>query len=165
MQQLSERYRLPLKTSYNTARGFFIQLHAGAGEGGGVGHTSLESLPSEFIKLSKQKSTLSFVTADLASIHYVPYSRKLWGVQNVANFLGTTKLQNYTPCQILPLYSVTYIQYVVLHACTVCVLHAVNMAVGKHSAVHVCCVLSMHECVPYIYMCCMMCGTKVQIYY
>ena len=108
MQQLSERYRLPLKTSYNTARGFFIQLNAGAGEGGGAGHTSLESLPSEFIKLSKQKSTLSFVTADLASIHYVLYSRKLCGVQNVANFLGATKLQNYTPCQIIPLYSGTY---------------------------------------------------------
>ena len=70
MQQLSERYHLPLKTSYNTARGFFIQLYAGACEGGGAGHTSLESLPSEFIKLSKQKNNLSFVTADLASPHY-----------------------------------------------------------------------------------------------
>ena len=68
MQQLSERYSLPLKTSYNTARGFFIQLYVGGGEGGGAGHTSLENLPSEFIKLSKQKSTLSFVTADLASV-------------------------------------------------------------------------------------------------
>ena len=67
VHQLSERYRLPLKTSYNTARGFFIQLYAGACEGGGAGHASLESLPSEFIKLSKQKNTLSFVTADLAS--------------------------------------------------------------------------------------------------
>lgn len=70
VQQLSERYSLPLKTSYNTARGFFIQLYVGGGEGGGAGHTSLENLPSEFIKLSKQKSTLSFVTADLASTHY-----------------------------------------------------------------------------------------------
>ena len=70
VQQLSERYHLPLKTSYNMARGFFIQLYAGACEGGGAGHTSLESLPSEFIKLSKQKNNLSFVTADLASPHY-----------------------------------------------------------------------------------------------
>lgn len=88
---------------------------------------------------------------------YVLYGRKLWGVQKLADFLGATKLKNYTPCEIFPLYSITYM---VLHTC-VCILHTVNMTMGKHSAVHVCCVVCMHECGSYLYICCMMCGANL----
>ncbi|XP_031436382.1 mutS protein homolog 4 [Clupea harengus] len=57
--QLGERHSLPLRTSFSTARGFFIQMRLeGVALPGG-------QLPSEFIKVTKYKNNYSFTTADL----------------------------------------------------------------------------------------------------
>ncbi|XP_027729860.1 mutS protein homolog 4 [Vombatus ursinus] len=61
--QLGEKYSLPLKTSFSSARGFFIQMN--------VDCTSLPSgqLPSEFIKITKTKNTYSFTSTDLIKMN------------------------------------------------------------------------------------------------
>ncbi|PIK47411.1 putative mutS protein-like 4 [Apostichopus japonicus] len=65
VKQTGHKTKFPLKTSYNAARGFFIQLQC-------VGQfTSLtvESLPPEFIKAVKARNTLSFTTSDLIKLN------------------------------------------------------------------------------------------------
>ncbi|XP_020824179.1 mutS protein homolog 4 isoform X2 [Phascolarctos cinereus] len=61
--QLGEKYSLPLKTSFSSARGFFIQMNMDC--------TSLPSgqLPSEFIKITKMKNTYSFTSTDLIKMN------------------------------------------------------------------------------------------------
>ena len=59
-QQLSEKYELPLKTGYNSTRGFHLTLYCGGKEG-----YSIKTLPAEFIKKTKQKNTITFTVADL----------------------------------------------------------------------------------------------------
>ncbi|XP_005477028.1 mutS protein homolog 4 isoform X1 [Oreochromis niloticus] len=59
VNQLGEKYGLPMRTSFSTARGFFIQLKL-------EGLTLPEgNLPSEFIKVTKHKNNYGFTTADL----------------------------------------------------------------------------------------------------
>ncbi|KAL3968959.1 hypothetical protein ACER0C_028916 [Sarotherodon galilaeus] len=59
VNQLGEKYSLPMRTSFSTARGFFIQLKL-------EGLTLPEGkLPSEFIKVTKHKNNYGFTTADL----------------------------------------------------------------------------------------------------
>uniref|UniRef100_A0A3P9CZT4 DNA mismatch repair protein n=1 Tax=Maylandia zebra TaxID=106582 RepID=A0A3P9CZT4_9CICH len=59
VNQLGEKYGLPMRTSFSTARGFFIQLKL-------EGLTLPEGkLPSEFIKVTKHKNNCGFTTADL----------------------------------------------------------------------------------------------------
>ncbi|XP_055441414.1 mutS protein homolog 4 isoform X2 [Bubalus kerabau] len=61
--QLAEKYSLPLRTSFSSARGFFIQMTADC--------TVLpnDQLPSEFIKISKVKNSYSFTSADLIKMN------------------------------------------------------------------------------------------------
>ena len=58
--QLAEEYNLPLVTSYNSTRGFFLQLNSGP-----KSTYSKESLPGVFIKVTKAKNALCFTTTDL----------------------------------------------------------------------------------------------------
>ncbi|XP_043855264.1 mutS protein homolog 4 [Dromiciops gliroides] len=61
--QLAEKYHLPLKTSFSSARGFFIQMNMDC--------TPLPGgrLPSEFIKITKMKNTYSFTSTDLIKMN------------------------------------------------------------------------------------------------
>ncbi|NXK51882.1 MSH4 protein, partial [Chauna torquata] len=61
--QLAEKYNLPMKTSFSSARGFFIQMNADC--------SALPSgqLPSEFTKITKMKNTYSFTSADLIKMN------------------------------------------------------------------------------------------------
>ncbi|KAG5265943.1 hypothetical protein AALO_G00248090 [Alosa alosa] len=59
VDQVGEKYSLPLRTSFSTARGFYIQMRLeGVALPGG-------QMPTEFIKVTKYKSNYSFTTADL----------------------------------------------------------------------------------------------------
>ncbi|XP_069719915.1 mutS protein homolog 4 isoform X2 [Phaenicophaeus curvirostris] len=61
--QLAEKYNLPLKTSFSSARGFFIQMT--------VDSSALPNgqLPSEFTRITKMKNTYSFTSADLIKMN------------------------------------------------------------------------------------------------
>ncbi|XP_032921644.1 mutS protein homolog 4 isoform X4 [Catharus ustulatus] len=61
--QLAEKYNLPMKTSFSSARGFFIQMNADC--------STLPNgqLPSEFTKITKIKNTYSFTSADLMKMN------------------------------------------------------------------------------------------------
>ncbi|XP_064310871.1 mutS protein homolog 4 isoform X7 [Phalacrocorax carbo] len=61
--QLAEKYNLPMKTSFSSARGFFIQMS--------VDCSALPNgqLPSEFTKVTKMKNTYSFTSADLIKMN------------------------------------------------------------------------------------------------
>ncbi|XP_073448179.1 mutS protein homolog 4 [Aquarana catesbeiana] len=61
ISQLSDKYNLPLRTSFSTARGFFIQMNA-------EGSMQL-SLPAEFVKVTQVKNTYSFTTVDLIKMN------------------------------------------------------------------------------------------------
>ncbi|XP_073644357.1 mutS protein homolog 4 isoform X3 [Tursiops truncatus] len=64
ISQLAEKYSLPLRTSFSSARGFFIQMTTDC--------TALpnDQLPSEFIKqISKVKNSYSFTSADLIKMN------------------------------------------------------------------------------------------------
>uniref|UniRef100_M3YHF4 MutS protein homolog 4 n=1 Tax=Mustela putorius furo TaxID=9669 RepID=M3YHF4_MUSPF len=63
ISQLAEKYSLPLRTSFSSARGFFIQMT--------TDYTALPNnrLPSEFIKISKVKSSYTFTSADLIKMN------------------------------------------------------------------------------------------------
>uniref|UniRef100_A0A8D0GST3 MutS protein homolog 4 n=1 Tax=Sphenodon punctatus TaxID=8508 RepID=A0A8D0GST3_SPHPU len=61
--QLGEKYNLPLKTSFSSARGFFIQVNtecAALADG---------QFPSEFTKITKMKNVYSFTSADLIKMN------------------------------------------------------------------------------------------------
>ncbi|XP_066228301.1 mutS protein homolog 4 [Saccopteryx leptura] len=63
ISQLAEKYSLPLRTSFSSARGFFIQMT--------IDCMALpnDQLPSEFIKISKVKNSYSFTSADLIKMN------------------------------------------------------------------------------------------------
>uniref|UniRef100_A0A5F8A0L0 MutS protein homolog 4 n=1 Tax=Macaca mulatta TaxID=9544 RepID=A0A5F8A0L0_MACMU len=63
ISQLGEKYSLPLRTSFSSARGFFIQMTTDC--------LALpnDQLPSEFIKISKVKNSYSFTSADLIKMN------------------------------------------------------------------------------------------------
>ncbi|XP_027575757.1 mutS protein homolog 4 isoform X2 [Pipra filicauda] len=61
--QLAEKYNLPLKTSFSSARGFFIQMNADCSM------LPNGQLPSEFTKITKMKNTYSFTSADLIKMN------------------------------------------------------------------------------------------------
>ncbi|XP_054132649.1 mutS protein homolog 4 isoform X8 [Melozone crissalis] len=63
IMQLAEKYSLPMKTSFSSARGFFIQMNADC--------STLPNgqLPSEFTKITKMKNTYSFTSADLIKMN------------------------------------------------------------------------------------------------
>ncbi|XP_036397399.1 mutS protein homolog 4 [Megalops cyprinoides] len=61
--QLGEKYGLPLRTSFSTARGFFIQMKL---EGIALPDGQL---PAEFMKVTKHKNNYSFTTADLIKMN------------------------------------------------------------------------------------------------
>ncbi|XP_033098705.1 mutS protein homolog 4-like [Anneissia japonica] len=64
IKQLGEQHNLPLKTSYNGTRGFYIQLYCGANSG-----FTLANLPSKFIKVVKSRNMASFTTTDLIKLN------------------------------------------------------------------------------------------------
>ncbi|XP_017567259.1 mutS protein homolog 4 isoform X3 [Pygocentrus nattereri] len=63
VNQLEEKYGLPLRTSFSSARGFFIQLR--------LEDVVLPDgqLPGEFIKVTRQKNNYSFTTLDLMKMN------------------------------------------------------------------------------------------------
>ncbi|XP_021013742.2 mutS protein homolog 4 isoform X1 [Mus caroli] len=61
--QLAEKYSLPLRTSFSSSRGFFIQMATDCAA------LSSDQLPSEFIKISKVKNSYSFTSADLIKMN------------------------------------------------------------------------------------------------
>uniref|UniRef100_A0A4W5JMF8 MutS homolog 4 n=1 Tax=Hucho hucho TaxID=62062 RepID=A0A4W5JMF8_9TELE len=63
VDQVGEKYGLPIRTSFNTARGFFIQMKL---EGVVLPHGEL---PADFIKVTKQKNNYSFTTTDLMKMN------------------------------------------------------------------------------------------------
>ncbi|MEJ1276866.1 mutS homolog 4 [Cricetulus griseus] len=63
ISQLAEKYGLPLRTSFSSARGFFIQMTTDCAA------ISSDQLPSEFIKISKVKNSYSFTSADLIKMN------------------------------------------------------------------------------------------------
>uniref|UniRef100_A0A6Q2ZI71 DNA mismatch repair proteins mutS family domain-containing protein n=1 Tax=Esox lucius TaxID=8010 RepID=A0A6Q2ZI71_ESOLU len=63
VDQMGEKYALPLRTSFSTARGFFIQMKL---EGVALPDGKL---PADFIKVTKQKNNYSFTTADLMKMN------------------------------------------------------------------------------------------------
>ncbi|KAM4540437.1 mutS protein homolog 4 [Fundulus diaphanus] len=63
VNSLGEKYGMPLRTSFSTTRGFFIQMKLDGGvlpEG---------KLPPEFIKVTKLKNSFGFTTADLMKMN------------------------------------------------------------------------------------------------
>ncbi|XP_022081598.1 mutS protein homolog 4-like isoform X1 [Acanthaster planci] len=64
ISQLGEQYHLPLKTSYSSNRGFFIQLYCGS-----KNPVSPNSLPPIFTKVVKARNTISFTTPDLIKLN------------------------------------------------------------------------------------------------
>jgi len=84
---MAEMYGLPLKMSYNTVRGFHIQLCST----GKDGYTT-DNLPDEFIKITKCKNVFSFTTADLVLascslciVQLMFFSENYDGTHNAAN--------------------------------------------------------------------------------
>ncbi|XP_037355926.1 mutS protein homolog 4 isoform X2 [Talpa occidentalis] len=63
ISQLAEKYSLPLRTSFSSARGFFIQMTTDCAA------LPSDKLPSEFIKISKVKNSYSFTSADLIKMN------------------------------------------------------------------------------------------------
>uniref|UniRef100_H2PZ93 MutS protein homolog 4 n=1 Tax=Pan troglodytes TaxID=9598 RepID=H2PZ93_PANTR len=63
ISQLGEKYSLPLRTSFSSARGFFIQMTTDCIA------LPTDQLPSEFIKISKVKNSYSFTSADLIKMN------------------------------------------------------------------------------------------------
>ncbi|XP_031756733.1 mutS protein homolog 4 isoform X1 [Xenopus tropicalis] len=63
ISQLSEKYNLSLKTSFNTARGFFIQMNIDANM------PTTNQLPSEFVKVTRIKNSCCFTTVDLLKLN------------------------------------------------------------------------------------------------
>ncbi|KAM3871478.1 mutS protein homolog 4 [Diretmus argenteus] len=63
VDQMGEKYSLPMRTSFSTARGFFIQIKLEA--------ATLRDgkLPSEFIKVTKHMNNYSFTTTDLMKMN------------------------------------------------------------------------------------------------
>ncbi|XP_075038033.1 mutS protein homolog 4 isoform X2 [Mixophyes fleayi] len=61
ISQLSDKYNLPLKTSFSTSRGFFIQMNMD----GNIQHP----LPAEFVKVTRVKNTSSFTSMDLIKMN------------------------------------------------------------------------------------------------
>ena len=62
VKQLGEKHDLPVKSAYNSTRGFHAQMHVNNQD-----KVSIEELPSQFIKVVKTKNVLAFTTADLVS--------------------------------------------------------------------------------------------------
>ncbi|XP_037098021.1 mutS protein homolog 4 [Syngnathus acus] len=63
VNQMAEKYAFPMRTSFSTARGFFIQMKLNGillPEG---------KLPPEFIKVVKHKNNVGFTTADLVKLN------------------------------------------------------------------------------------------------
>ncbi|XP_028294468.1 mutS protein homolog 4 isoform X2 [Gouania willdenowi] len=63
VNQMGEKYGFPLRTSFSTARGFFIQMKL---EGGFLPDNKL---PPEFIKVTKHRNNYSFTTADMMKMN------------------------------------------------------------------------------------------------
>ncbi|XP_043346685.1 mutS protein homolog 4 isoform X3 [Dermochelys coriacea] len=61
--QLAEKYNLPLKMSFSSARGFFVQMNAECAA------LPNGQLPSEFTKITKMKNAYSFTSADLIKMN------------------------------------------------------------------------------------------------
>lgn len=76
VKQLAEEYSLPLKTSYNTTRGFYIQLYSKDKD---------DNLPGIFMKVTKQRTTLSFTCADLVGATCFSNQRKTHNIYKQFN--------------------------------------------------------------------------------
>ncbi|XP_043431236.1 mutS protein homolog 4 [Prionailurus viverrinus] len=63
ISQLAEKYSLPLRTSFSSARGFFIQMTTDCAA------LPNNQLPSEFIKISKVKNSYTFTSTDLIKMN------------------------------------------------------------------------------------------------
>uniref|UniRef100_A0ABI7Y4K0 DNA mismatch repair proteins mutS family domain-containing protein n=1 Tax=Felis catus TaxID=9685 RepID=A0ABI7Y4K0_FELCA len=63
ISQLAEKYSLPLRTSFSSARGFFIQMTTDCAA------LPNNQLPPEFIKISKVKNSYTFTSTDLIKMN------------------------------------------------------------------------------------------------
>lgn len=63
VKQLGDKHDLPVKSAYNSTRGFHAQMHLNNQD-----NVSIEDLPSQFLKVVKTKNVLAFTTADLVSL-------------------------------------------------------------------------------------------------
>jgi len=85
-KQVAAKYNLPVKSAFSAGRGFHLQLYSGhsssggTDKGAGLGEreragdasckgVSMDDLPREFIKVTKQRSTLSFTTVDFIKLN------------------------------------------------------------------------------------------------
>ena len=78
-EQLAKKYQLPIKSAYNTGRGFYLQIYTGeAGPRKGKGRKgqrtsafgmTAKDLPSAFIKVAKYRNTFNFTTLDLLRLN------------------------------------------------------------------------------------------------
>ena len=75
-EQICTKYNLQVHSIYNTTRGFYLQLYVGrsgskkpsSSKDGSEG-LSVEQLPREFVKVSKQRNYINFTTADLIRLN------------------------------------------------------------------------------------------------
>ncbi|CAI8056057.1 MutS protein homolog 4 [Geodia barretti] len=63
---LSSKYNLPIKVCGSNSRGFYMQLYTGAGA---PPELDVDNLPSDFMKISKNRNTINFSTADLLRLN------------------------------------------------------------------------------------------------
>lgn len=76
-KQVSDKYDLPVKSTFSASRGFYLQLYCGSQatdkdsgrSSHGSVHVAMEDLPREFIKVTKQRNTFSFTTVDLIKLN------------------------------------------------------------------------------------------------
>ncbi|XP_046863669.1 mutS protein homolog 4-like [Xenia sp. Carnegie-2017] len=64
VQQLGEEYDLPVKSAFNTTRGFHAQMSLNHPDS-----VAIEDLSSEFIKVVKTKNIVAFTTVDLVKLN------------------------------------------------------------------------------------------------
>lgn len=115
--QLGTQYSLPLKTSYNSARGFYIQTTSSGKDG-----LTMDNLPGIFIKATKVKSTLSFTTTDLIKLN-ARIQQSLEEIYLMANIVVTALLndiRSYLGCLYKLTESVAIIDVLLsfAHVCT-----------------------------------------------
>ena len=65
VEQMGKEHNLSLKTAYNSARGFYIQLYTGGKDGG----PTAASLPPDCVKVTKVRNMLSFTTRDMIRLN------------------------------------------------------------------------------------------------
>ncbi|XP_073725656.1 mutS protein homolog 4-like isoform X1 [Misgurnus anguillicaudatus] len=117
VDRLGEKYSLPLRTSFSSARGFFIQMRLeGVILPGG-------KLPEEFIKVTKQKNNYGFTTLDLMKMndHCEEALKEIFHISYVvvSRFLSEVYEHIYCLYKLSDAVSMLDMLLSLAHACTV----------------------------------------------